>query len=226
MNTLRLTTFYKNFPHIVRKTLCFAIFIFLLASCCDTGYHLVNDKKCYHDITCSTSDKNNCIATAISFVAKNRYTYEEKPNERRFIYEITISHNERNAVKLNAFELTNLDNTPIIAKYYVETYTKAATNTLPSGISYQEHLEAYKRDPLSTKIDKLTWELDSFPVLLRDSGEGKAHCIRIKAETNEPYSKIKGLKVRYDFEVGENRYISNNIEYKRRRYWDCRPKIW
>ena len=202
------------------------IFIFLLVSCCDTGYHLVNDQKCYHDITCSNSDKSNCLATGISSFAKNRYTYKKNPDEERFIYEITVSQNERSAVKLNTFKLTNLDNTPIIAKYYVETYIRAPTNKLPLGVSYQERLEAYIKDSLSTKIDERIWELDNLPVLLRDSGEGKAHCIRIKAETNEPYSKIKGLKVHYDFEVGENRYISNNIEYKRRRYWDCRPKIW
>jgi len=214
----------KNRP-VKKVTFFLSILTFLLTSCCDTGYYLANNQKNFQDFA-GSSECQCFITCGESSVGKNRYTYEENPEEERFIYEISISGNERSSVKLNSFKLTNSDNTPIEVKYYVETYTKAATNTLPLGISYQEHLEAYKRDSLSTKIDELVWELDSFPVLLRDSGERKAHCIRIKAETSKPYSKIEGLKVHYDFEVGENHYISNKVEYKWRRYWDCRPKIW
>jgi outer membrane protease len=196
--------------------------VFLFGSCCSTGYYLSNNQKDF----AGSSECQCVIQCGKSSVGTNRYAYAENPEEQRFIYEISISFNERSAVILNAFQLTNLDNTPIIAKYYVETYTRATTNTLRLGVSQKEHSEAYTRDSLSTKIDKLTWELDSLPALLRDLGERKAHRIRIMAETNKPYSKIEGLKVHYDFEVGKNRYISENIEYKWHRYTDCRPKFW
>jgi len=220
----RLTRFYRKRSFIMR-ILFFSFSLLLFTSCCDTGYSLGNEQKGTQDFA-GSSECQCFITCGESTVGKNHYTYEENADEDRFIYEISISQNERSSVKLNEFKLTKLDGTPIIAKYYVKTYTKAVTNTLPSGISYKEHVKAHKRDPLSTKIDELFWELDSLPTILRDSGERKAHSIKIKAETNEPYSKIDGLKIHYDFEVGENRYVSENIEYKWHRYCDCRPKFW
>ena len=216
----------KEFELNMRTIICFFLFVFLFTSCCDVGRYLMNNQKCTYDF--SSSSESECFIQCHenNIARTNRYTYEEDADRERFIYEISISQNERSAVKLNAFKLTNLDGSPMLAKYYVETYTRASTNTLPLGVSHQEWSEAHKRDPLSTKIDELIWELDSLPIILRDSGEGKAHCIRIIAETNTPYYKIEGLKVHYDFEVGEDRYISKDIVYKLRWYCDCRPKLW
>ena len=208
------------------------LFVFLFTSCCDIGYALMSNKdNRRQDFTYSVRDENNTYnisCSEISGIFGNHYTYEENPDKGRFRYRISISYNKQSAVKLNAFKLTNLDDTPIVAKYYVRTVTKAATNTLPIGVSQQEWMEAYKKDPLLTKNDEKIWEfeLDSLPIVLRDSGECKAHVVEINVETNEPYSKMENLKVYYDFEVGENRFVSENIEYKWRKYYDCRPKLW
>ena len=124
--------------------------------------------------------------------------------------------------------IVNDDGTPIAAKYYVTSDTKAPTYSLPDNATWQEHMEAYKKDSLSVKIDRKTWDIniDSLPIVLREEGEGKAHHIRIYAETNEPYSKMKNLTIYYDFEVGEERFVSKKIKYKWRMYIDCRPKWW
>jgi len=226
MNTkIKLTTLRRK-RSLIMRVILFLFPFFLLTSCCDIGRYLMNNQKRTWDFSGSYEGQCGIFCGAESTTRQNRYTYDEEPDKKRFTYEISFTQNERSAVKLNEFKLTNLDGSPMIVKYYVETYTKAATNTLPFGISYEEHAEAYKRDPSSTKIDVLIWELDSLPAILRESGERKAHLIRIKAETNKPYYKIKGIKVHYDFEVGETRYISENIKYKQRWYLDCRPKLW
>jgi hypothetical protein len=213
------------------KILILFFFAFLFTSCCDIGYLLSNNENSGQDLYYFVRDENNTYTVRCeerSGIFGNHYTYEENPDKGRFQYRISISYNKQSAVKLNAFKLTNLDDTPIVAKYYVETFTKAETNTLPFGVSQQERDEAYKKDSLLTKIDKKNWEFepDSLPIVLRDSGERKAHVVNIYVETNEPYSEMKNLKVYYDFEVGENRFVSENIEYKWRRYCDCRPKLW
>ena len=213
------------------KMLVLFLFVFLFSSCCDIGYALRNKKNMSQDFYYSVRDENNTYNISceeISGIFGNHYTYEENQGEGRFRYRISISYNKQSAVKLNTFKLTNLDDTPIVAKYYVRTVTKAATNTLPFGVSQQEWLEAHKKDTLLTKIDEKFWEFepDSLPIILRDSGERKAHVVEINVETNEPYSKMKNLKVYYDFEVGKNHFVSENIKYKWRKYCDCRPKFW
>ena len=207
----------------------FCLFLFLFSNCmmCDIGLSLMNSKRTYFDLY-YYNEGNYRVKSVESSSSMNRYVYEKDNERARFKYYIVIAENKRSAVKLNAFKLTNLDGTPIAAKYYVTSDTNAPTYSLPDNATWQEHMEAYKKDSLSVKIESKTWDIniDSLPIVLREEGEGKAHHIRIYAETNEPYSKMKNLTIYYDFEVGEERFVSKKIKYKWRMYIDCRPKWW
>ena len=209
---MRNKTILFNTKNTTVTILVSFLFVFLFTSCCEIGYALRNKENKGRDFYYSVRDENNAInyiisCEEISGIFRNHYTYEKNPDERRFQYRIEIMHNKRSAVKLNAFKLTNLDGTPIIVKYYVETHT---------------------HDTVTNKTIREIYELDidSLPIVLRDSGVYKASPIRINVETEEPYSQMKNLSVYYDFEVGENHYVSENIKYKWRKFCDCRPKLW
>lgn len=228
---VRLIAFSKKHSLTIREILVISVLVFSFTSCCDRGYVLRNKENTRQDFSFFFKDDYNSYNIAIgeiSGVFEDHYTYQENPKRGHFIYKISISYNKRSAVKLNAFMLNNLDNTPIIAKYYVRTVTKASTNKLPLGVSQQELNEVYKKDSLLTKNEEKFWEFepDSLPIILRDSGEYKAHVIDINVETNEPYSKMKDLRVYYDFEIDNKRFVSKDIRYKWSRYCDCRPKLW
>lgn len=192
------------------KRLTLFIFISFFSFCvfilyCNFGYSLTNNKKTQTDLIYSV-DNNYVIWCQVSSrsIIRNHNTYKENPDELRFIYEILVTHNNRSAVKLNEFNLTYLNGSPLYAKYYVETFTK---------------------DSITNNNVEQFWELKNLPIVLRDSGEYKAHYVRIFAETAKPYSKLKSLKVHYDFEVGNNRYKSDNVEYKYHWHCDCDSQI-
>jgi hypothetical protein len=231
-NRTRNKVSFKNTLSILQQILMnFSVILFcsFITSCCAIGKSLENKQAnkqnyffdyYYHDNEYTISCGN------IYRPKKNRYTYEEDSDKERLWYTITISGNERSSsIKLNDFRLTNLNDTPMVAKYFVETFTKATTNTAPFGITYEEYMEMRRNDPHSVAIDRDIWEIENLPVVLPEADERKAHVVYIVAETNIAWYKINGFKVYLDLEVGENRHISNNILYK--RYWgiDCRPKF-
>ena len=201
-------------------------FVFLFSSCimCDIGQNFVNSKGREQDFF--YVNKGNYTIECGEWPLSNRFEYEDENDCKRFTYAIRISLDERDAIKLNAFELKYLDGTAVEVKYGVETYTQIVTDTIPNNISQNKYVEIYNKDTFPVKIEHKKWDIDidSLPIVLRESGEVKAHCIEIFAETIEPWYKMKKLKVYYDFEVGEKRFISKKIKYKWRVYLDCRPK--
>lgn len=179
--------------------LLFLVFILY----CRFEYSLTNNHKTRTDLVYAEKDEY-VIWCQVSSLYKNYYTYSENSDEMRFIYEIDVTHNNRSSVILNDFKLTNMDNSPLLSEYYVKTFTK---------------------DSITNENIEQVYKLKKLPIVLRDSGEYKAHCIKIFAETTKPISKIKSLKVQYDIEVGGKRYFSDNIEYKYHCHCSCDSQI-
>ena len=117
-----------------------------------------------------------------------------------FRYLITIYNIEPNVtVVLNSFKFTDKDNNPISAEYYVKT----ATDTVDAKVRYERHI-------LRKKI-----EIDTLPMTLRDSLD-KTYSIEICAKTDVQIKDLQVVRVGYDFQVGDQQYIRDNIIYKRR----------
>jgi len=120
-----------------------------------------------------------------------------------FRYFIVIHDKEPNVTfVLNSLQFTDKENKTIPIKYYVRTVTDTLGKAVPSVKKFV-HKE---------------FDVDTLPFVLPDSGLYNIHSttIEILAETHAQIKDLQVVKVEYDFQVGDQQYVRDNIIYKRR----------
>jgi len=186
---------------IILSLLC----ILLLQACqtCDIRYDLGNANKDFTDIEDFSNEKLYGIRFGVE-TGKDVYKYINDSLNPRLQYQFSISTPSMPLVKLHSFSFTR----------------EKDGDTIPYKLHYKTNLQ-YKKD--STYVPYT--EIASLPFSIDTSLIGKRNTLKIIAECSQSYYETKKkIYISYDIEVGDERIIKKNIEYKRRWQIDCRPK--
>lgn len=176
---------------IAINIICF----FILQSCCNVFYSLLNDKKSYCDYSGFSVNKYNLFDFGLG-VREDLYKYKNDSLHPRLKFIFGISAPKLPLIKLNSFSFTQEKN----------------KDTIPMKLYYES---AYIV-PIS---------IDSLPIIIEIDSVNRKHLgFRIVSECNETYNETKKIYINYDIEIGNERIVRKNIEYKRRLQIDCQPR--
>jgi len=162
----------------------------------NSGYSFSSEKKWDYDLY---EHNNNELCDIIRADGSTYYSKQDT-----FRYSIEIYRKEPNVTfVLNSFKLTDKKNKPIPARYYIKTVTDTVgIKIMPSAKNF-----VYEK-----------FKMDTLPFILRDSNSYKMYGtnITIEARTYDQIKDLRVINVEYDFQVGNQRYISDKIIYKKR----------
>ena len=189
------------------KMIIFIIISCVLCSCVTTGLELVNGKNDTYDVceavpihgidTSKTTRKTASVEFGINFLYNEEDIQQYSSPDPRMKYYLQVLAPTEPTVKLNSF-----------------SFTDAHGDTIPSVLYYR------------TK-NRMVNIIDTLPVVFTAEmvKEQEMATLTIWAECSQSYKSIKVINVNYDIEVGDKQYIKK-CRYKKKRYWDIRPKLW
>jgi len=128
--------------------------------------------------------------------SEDLFHYSKDSLDSRFKYQFEIVSPNLPIIKLNNFILTRNNK----------------RDTIPFILYY---ISDYKSK--ATLIDTMPF--------CNDSLQGKRDVFKIIVESSESYHQTKKVYISYDIEIGKERIVRKNIEYRRRWEVDCRPKF-
>lgn len=186
---------------MVRKILFIIIgcifFLFLFSGCltCDILYDLGNKARDY-DYN-NAEDTSRCCLLEFKIATTQRDFYSTDTLYPRLLYEFEVHTSSFPAIKLNSFSFSR---------------KKDGVEPIP----YRAYMYSYQLHTY-TPLD--------IPYAIPDSLHGESGSIVIVIESSESYYQTKKLYVNYDIEVGDLYIVKKNIKYRRRLYFDWRPKL-
>lgn len=189
------------------KMIFFFIISCVLCSCVSTELGLVNKMHDTYDVyeavpipgidTSGTTRKTATVKFGINFLYNEEDIQQYSSPDPRMKYYLQVLAPTEPTVKLNSF-----------------SFTDAHGDTIPSVLYYR------------TK-NRMVNIIDTLPVVFTAEmvKEQEMATLTIWAECSQSYKSIKVINVNYDIEVGDKQYIKK-CRYKKKRYWDIRPKLW
>lgn len=189
------------------KMIIFIIISCVFYSCVDTGLILLNEMDKNYDVyeavpipgidTSMTTCKTAGVEFGFNVIYNEGDIQQYSTPDPRMKYYLQVLAPTEPTVKLNSF-----------------SFTDAHGDTIPSVLYYR------------TK-NRMVNIIDTLPVVFTAEivkRQGMA-TLTIWAECSQSYKSIKVINVNYDIEVGDKQYIKK-CQYKKKRYWDIRPKLW
>lgn len=189
------------------KMIFFFIISCVLCSCVSTGLGLVNKMHDTYDVyeavpipgidTSMTTRKTASVGFGINFLYNEEDIQQYSSPDPRLKYYFEVLAPTEPTVKLNSF-----------------SFTDANGDTIPSVLYYRTQ-------------NRVVNIIDTLPVVFTAEmvKEQEMATLTIWAECSQSYKSIKVINVNYDIEVGDKQYIKK-CRYKKKRYWDIRPKLW
>ena len=170
------------------------ILAFFFNSCLTMDYSFSGKKKWDYDLY--THNSGLC-----DIIRADGSTYYSKQDTFRYLIEIYYC--KEPTFVLNSFKLTDKKNKPISAKYYMKTKVDTVgIRVMPSEKNFMCE----------------EFEIDTLPIILQNSDSYKIYgtSITIWAKTYAQIKDLRVVKVEYNFQIGNQQYISDKIIYKRR----------
>lgn len=198
----------KNSVFFMGKMIVFIIISCVFCSCVDTGLILLNEMDKNYDVyeavpipgidTSMTTCETAGIEFGFNVIYNEGDIQQYSSPDPRLKYRFTVLAPTEPTVKLNSF-----------------SFTDAHGDTIPSVLYYR------------TK-NRVVNIIDTLPIVFTAEmvKELEMVTLTIWAECSQSSKSIKKLLyVNYDIEVGDKQYIKK-CQYKKKRYWDIRPKLW
>jgi hypothetical protein len=164
---------------------------------------LENSNKNVEDVRIIKDEWSSYFTGGVqSITGHNRYKYSNDSLKARLFYRFSIPK-KVSTVKLNSFSFTRNKN----------------KDTIPYALYYRGISADSCKGYIITDVDSLPFYLNE-----EEKKQFKG-AVSIIIECSEIYVKINNIYISYDIEIDDEHIIKNNIKYKRRLYFDCRPKF-
>lgn len=196
----------KNSVFFMGKMIVFIIISCVFCSCVDTGLILLNEMDKNYDVyeavpipgidTSMTTCETAGVEFGINVIYNEEDIQQYSSPDPRLKYYFEVLAPTKPTVKLNSF-----------------SFTGANGDTIPSILYYRTQ-------------NRMVNIIDTLPVIFTDEMVKKLDMspLIIWAECSQSYKSIKIVNVNYNIEVGDKQYIKK-CQYKKKRYWDIRPKF-